>query len=766
MAFVCIIVFAFLFGHGLSLQFEGIARQSFRGDLCEQVMSFGNKDNGNDGQPTANNLGDEGPETGEQSIRYSGIFPSAETQIDLVVTAETDYTAKNSDNNGLHNGVYGQVNIQSGTDVTLRYQFQDSISGAAVEAPPFIITFFDFDSAKLGTAVESMTAYGFSNYTTSADTELDVVTSSDGSLTITATQHGTGADNPTNKRNLTTQQANRAISLTFPALSEFTVVFSATESGKKKPGGRNMLFGAASSLDCPVVPTCDEFACPASSVQIPYAEYTNGNDSSTCCAEKASCIEHTCSEGLVLILEAHETYCEGTECTSTDDAQCCEDQSSLCSRMSLSLSSTLVNNLGGQGPDSSATAADETLTFGNVFPSYGSTINLVISALTPYNPYNVSRNGVKDVFGVVNLATQDEVELFFSFVNAETGLEETVPGFLFSVYDLDISEKGAGEYVFVSGYNGYKTTETTELYVEPENEASGYFFSSEIGHGEDNPTTLANLTATQKDRLVSFEFPYTSSFRLTFGSSEDGGNEGRNIHFSGSSPLYCSQETNISLAMKRLYTHWNHGPRVGSNGGAHCSKAGRVSLDQGMSLSQAQAACNRDPACNYLWSHKCDGSWIACDRSMPEESAGDRSSCTMFRKERKAKSFKARPSNTDPQVKNISLASKARVGFVRRIGGHQVLNSQVSFDGKSLNKHWKQGPRVGSSGSKHCLSKGRVAFDNRSTLLQAQVECDRDPACHFLWSHNCDGSWVTCDRSIPEENAGDETACTWLRQKL
>lgn len=184
MAFLGIVAFAALVRRGLSVQSPALPAQLFREhvsreDLCDMILVFS--------QPTANNLGNQGPETGERSIRYSGIFPKATTAVDLVVTAETDYTAKNSDSNGLQNGVFGQINIQSGTSVTLKYQFQDSASGAAIEVPPFIITFFDFDSSKLGRALESMTARGFTNYTVAPDTELDVATSSDGSLVVTAT---------------------------------------------------------------------------------------------------------------------------------------------------------------------------------------------------------------------------------------------------------------------------------------------------------------------------------------------------------------------------------------------------------------------------------------------------------------------------------------------------------------------------------------------------------------------------------------------------
>jgi len=291
-------------------------------------------------------------------------------------------------------------------------------------------------------------------------------------------------------------------------------------------------------MECPEQPICDSFECPSDMLQIPFAEFTNGADTGTCCADKATCLTHTCSDGKVVIVNALETLCAGIECASTDDERCCEDQSNHCDKTAeLSLTRLLVNNLGGQGPDS---GVDHTMTFGNVFPKADVNVNLVISVVGSYLPKNSDRNGRKGKFGVLNVKSGYEAGLRFEFINAGTGAPETVPGFIFSIYDLDTGNTdGTGvEYVQVSGYNSYKTYEKTHILAEPTDASSGYFYGTSSGTGFDNPKKLFNLSPQQKKRLVSYEFPPTDVFHVAFGATA--GDGGRNLYFRGTSSLYCS----------------------------------------------------------------------------------------------------------------------------------------------------------------------------------------------------------------------------------
>jgi len=454
-----------------------------------------------------------------------------------VIVASDGYTPKNSKQNGLATGVYGQINIRSGTETTVTYKFEDAATGEPVLSPPFLMTFYDFDSDKLGACTESMHVSGFNQYHVSNDTELSLSEHDDGSLMVAATEYGTSHDNPISPLVLSDTMKNRAISSSFPAVSEFSITFASTESGKKKPGGRNMLFGGPSSLDCPEQPTCDTLECPAPLVLRAFAEYHNGADSNVCCVERATCATHDCPAGKVKISTAYKTQCEGAVCESVDEATCCEEESVLCSRNELNLSVVLSNNLGGQGPDFDE--PNQTVVFGDVFPDFEHKVNLVISNYSAYVPKSSARNGLKGVFGVLNLKSGEEVGLRFDFVNADTGAPEEVPAFLFSLYDLDTGNQGKGgeEYVKVMEYKTYKTAEITDIVDEPEDDNNGFFYGTTTGYGYDNPTDLRNLTETQMQRLVSFVFPSGSSFDILFGTTQ--GKGGRNIHFSGASSLYC-----------------------------------------------------------------------------------------------------------------------------------------------------------------------------------------------------------------------------------
>ena len=95
------------------------------------------------------------------------------------------------------------------------------------------------------------------------------------------------------------------------------------------------------------------------------------------------------------------------------------------------------SNLGGAGPDSSrppylrlngvATLAD------------GSGVDLLVGTASTYTPFNTAGNGLKNGFGVVNVAVGSSVTLTFSFV-ASGSAEEAVEleSFFFSLYDLDL----------------------------------------------------------------------------------------------------------------------------------------------------------------------------------------------------------------------------------------------------------------------------------------------------------------------------------------
>merc|ERR1719201_604332 len=99
----------------------------------------------------------------------------------------------------------------------------------------------------------------------------------------------------------------------------------------------------------------------------------------------------------------------------------------------LVFNNVIHSNLGGAGPDDGA----ENLVFGNV----AANTNLVVTATSPYTPNmlnpagGVLRNGAREGFGVINLASGSSVDLTFSLVDATTGAAKVRPNFVITFFD-------------------------------------------------------------------------------------------------------------------------------------------------------------------------------------------------------------------------------------------------------------------------------------------------------------------------------------------
>lgn len=83
---------------------------------------------------------------------------------------------------------------------------------------------------------------------------------------------------------------------------------------------------------------------------------------------------------------------------------------------------------------------------------------------------------------------------------------------------------------------------------------------------------------------------------------------------------------------------------------------------------------------------------------------------------------------------------------------------------------WSMGPKVGSSGEKHCFVKEESSSSDESaassdemTLEDAQIACDADDQCNFIWSHGCDMSWRKCYALAPTATTGDRSSCTLIK---
>ena len=188
------------------------------------------------------NLNGGGPDGGQQImlISHVGRTPNG-TSLDLLVTADEHYKAFKPAKNGISDGGFGRLNLAAGATSTMHFTFVDS-NLRPVELDQFVISLYDFDAAgKPGSLVnvELAAIGGFDRYVLADDTQVAVTNSSDGLTTFTATQKGTGADNPTQTADgLTELQLARSVTLYFSKRAGFDITI---EGGS----GRNFMMSGA-----------------------------------------------------------------------------------------------------------------------------------------------------------------------------------------------------------------------------------------------------------------------------------------------------------------------------------------------------------------------------------------------------------------------------------------------------------------------------------------------------------------------------------------
>ena len=95
-----------------------------------------------------NNLGGAGPDfSGDDNMRFRAIGEYEGTTIDLVVTADADYTAAANDRNTI-NGVFGQINLAADRESTLGFCFVQTDTDDAVVLDTFSFVFHGEHTSK------------------------------------------------------------------------------------------------------------------------------------------------------------------------------------------------------------------------------------------------------------------------------------------------------------------------------------------------------------------------------------------------------------------------------------------------------------------------------------------------------------------------------------------------------------------------------------------------------------------------------------------
>lgn len=225
-----------------------------------------------------------------------------------------------------------------------------------------------------------------------------------------------------------------------------------------------------------------------------------------------------------------------------DELGLCED--------SLTFTNVLQSNLGGKGPND----GDKALIFGNVRPN----TNLVITATSPYSPNSlnpsggVMHNGVRDGFGVINMASGSSVDLVFKLVDSVTGAPKVIGDFVITFFDGDHGmAHESREAIEVSGFVSYiiaaeSTLDVNPIQVDSDSRAAGNgiakFTSKMRGSKIDNPLDPMSMNALQRRRTVALLFENKSEFKVSASELGYTNPQGRNIFFSGASSLICNAD--------------------------------------------------------------------------------------------------------------------------------------------------------------------------------------------------------------------------------
>jgi len=195
------------------------------------------------------NLGGKGPDTGvAPELRFHKVGKAIGVgDVDLVVTATSEYFALNTSANGIHH-CFGIINVASrelGKDsLDLTFKFVKANTNEPVQFSLTYFTIYDMDTngnegieaVTLYNDVEEMFNEDDCQYSQSGD-----ITSTDG-LTFTATQYGTGDDNPQKPAQLTEDQRQKSITVSYADKTSWKATFSVAGG----TGARNFMFAGES----------------------------------------------------------------------------------------------------------------------------------------------------------------------------------------------------------------------------------------------------------------------------------------------------------------------------------------------------------------------------------------------------------------------------------------------------------------------------------------------------------------------------------------
>jgi hypothetical protein len=231
---------------------------------------------------------------------------------------------------------------------------------------------------------------------------------------------------------------------------------------------------------------------------------------------------------------------------------CCVDKGSNCGlpedtcsvSAKMNMFKLVQNNLGGQGPDEGA----EEIRFGQAAAINGQLVDLVIKQSGGnYKTDKPGENGktTNGAFGQLNLKSNHDVDLEFSFEDSTSGDEVTVDDFSISFYDIDEGKKGKSRTTLTAcSADNVVVTTSSELTLD--RTANCYKISSSThGKAADNPTSASTLSSLQASRSATFVFSNANKVHINYKIAKGFG--GRNVFFLVEPTLPCMSGYDASL---------------------------------------------------------------------------------------------------------------------------------------------------------------------------------------------------------------------------
>jgi len=185
------------------------------------------------------------------------------TPLNLVVkqVGKKNYTPGNVTQNR-KSGDFGMINIDSNDgEGTFDFCFVDS-EDKPKTLDAFFFSFYDLDGPKKGLESVELKLKDFTAYYVSTNSSIDIKKKENNKkIKFTATESGTGDDNPDDRNNLSSLQQDRSVVFQMEDVDCFQVKLSSkcNKTNKKCKGGRNFLFAGKASQ---IVPMCEPTPFP------------------------------------------------------------------------------------------------------------------------------------------------------------------------------------------------------------------------------------------------------------------------------------------------------------------------------------------------------------------------------------------------------------------------------------------------------------------------------------------------------------------------